>query len=62
MAGGGRNRRIALTTFVSLGVDSYPGDESYPLDERIEVVPAARLPALAARLRSRDEAATETGG
>lgn len=61
-----RTTRSMRTALADLALDRlfivYPGDEGYPLDERIEVVPAARLPALAARLRSRAGAAAETGG
>ena len=61
-----RTTRSMRTALADLGLERlfivYPGDEGYPLDERIEVVPAARLPALAAGLRSRGEAAADTGG
>ena len=61
-----RTTRSMRTALADLALERlfivYPGDEGYPLDERIEVVPAARLPRLAAHLRSPDETTTETGG
>ena len=47
-----RSMRVALA---DLGLDHlwvlYPGDRTYPLDDRITVLPAARIPCLAKSIR-----------
>lgn len=47
-----RSMRVALA---DLGLDHlwvlYPGDRTYPLDDRITVLPAARIPRLAKSIR-----------